>query len=79
MSPAAPATRPRIVARADRASAMLGWRPKRDDLDDIVRQALDWERRLHNRGPGLKALRAGMRRDQGSGAFAALQARLSAV
>ena len=31
---------------------MLGWRPKRDDLDEIVRQALDWERRLHNRlGP----------------------------
>ncbi len=26
--------------------------PKRDDLDAIVRQALDWERRLHNRlGP----------------------------
>jgi UDP-glucose 4-epimerase len=27
----------------------LGWRPQRDDLDGIVRQALDWERRLHNR------------------------------
>ena len=41
-----------IVARADRARAELGWKPSRDNLDDIVRQALDWERRLHNRPPG---------------------------
>lgn len=39
-----------IVARADRAREVLGWKPKRDDLEEIVRQALDWERRLHNRG-----------------------------
>ncbi len=38
-----------IVARADRVRDVLGWRPKRDNLDEIVRQALDWERRLHNR------------------------------
>ncbi len=38
-----------IVARADRVREVLGWRPKRDDLEAIVRQALDWERRLHNR------------------------------
>jgi UDP-glucose 4-epimerase len=38
-----------IVARADRVKAALGWKPKRDNLDEIVRQALDWERRLHNR------------------------------
>jgi UDP-glucose 4-epimerase len=38
-----------IVARADRVREILGWRPRRDDLDTIVRQALDWERRLHNR------------------------------
>ena len=38
-----------IVARADRVKSVLGWRPARDDLDEIVRQALDWERRLHNR------------------------------
>jgi UDP-glucose 4-epimerase len=31
--------------------AALGWKPKRDNLDEIVRQALDWERRLHNRRP----------------------------
>ena len=38
-----------IVAKADRARSVLGWKPSRDNLDDIVRQALDWERRLHNR------------------------------
>ena len=38
-----------IVAKADRIRSFLSWRPTRDNLDDIVRQALDWERRLHNR------------------------------
>jgi UDP-glucose 4-epimerase len=38
-----------IVAKADRIRAELGWRPHYDDLAEIVRQALDWERRLHNR------------------------------
>jgi UDP-glucose 4-epimerase len=37
-----------IVAKADRIRSVLGWKPKRDHLEDIVRQALDWERRLHN-------------------------------
>jgi UDP-glucose 4-epimerase len=39
-----------IVARAERARATLGWKPKHDNLEEIVAQALDWERRLHNRG-----------------------------
>jgi UDP-glucose 4-epimerase len=51
-SPRRPGDPAAIVARADRARATLGWTPKRDNLDDIVRQALDWERRLHNRLPG---------------------------
>ena len=38
-----------IVAQADRARRVLGWKPSRDNLDEIVRQALEWERRLHNR------------------------------
>jgi UDP-glucose 4-epimerase len=38
-----------IVAKADRVKHVLGWKPTRDNLDEIVRQALDWERRLHNR------------------------------
>jgi UDP-glucose 4-epimerase len=37
-----------IVAQADLIRQELGWRPRRDDLDAIVKQALDWERRLHN-------------------------------
>jgi UDP-glucose 4-epimerase len=38
-----------IVAKSDRARSVLGWKPTRDNLDEMVRQALDWERRLHNR------------------------------
>ena len=38
-----------IVAKAERARSVLCWKPKRDNLDEIVAQALDWERRLHNR------------------------------
>ncbi len=37
-----------IVASNDRIRAELGWVPKHDDLGEIVRQALNWERRLHN-------------------------------
>jgi UDP-glucose 4-epimerase len=40
-----------IIAKADRIRAALGWRPQRDNLATIVKQALDWERRLHNRQP----------------------------
>src|ERR1700736_734595 len=35
-----------LVARADRIRAELGWRPRLDDLDPIVRSALAWEERL---------------------------------
>ncbi len=38
-----------IVASNDRIKAGLGWSPKHDDLAAMVRQALEWERRLHNR------------------------------
>jgi len=37
-----------IIARADLVRKELGWRPQHDNLEEIVRQALDWERRLHN-------------------------------
>mgnify|MGYP001765148832 CR=1 FL=1 len=37
-----------IVAANARAKAELGWLPKHDNLEEIVKQALDWERRLHN-------------------------------
>ncbi len=38
-----------LVAGAERIRTELGWTPKHDNLKEIVRQALDWERRLHNR------------------------------
>ncbi len=34
-----------LIARADRVREMLGWSPKLDDLEAIVRTSLDWERR----------------------------------
>ena len=39
-----------LVAGADHIRATLGWTPRyADDVRSIVQQALDWERRLHNR------------------------------
>ena len=38
-----------IVAAADRARAVVGWRPQYDDLPTIVRHALAWERALGSR------------------------------
>jgi UDP-glucose 4-epimerase len=35
-----------IVASNDRAKNILGWKPAHDDLEKIVRQALDWEKNL---------------------------------
>jgi UDP-glucose 4-epimerase len=39
-----------IVAEAERARAVLGWRPKLDDLDQMVASAIAWEEKLmrHN-------------------------------
>ena len=39
-----------IVAEAERARTVLGWRPKLDDLDQIVASAIAWEEKLmrHN-------------------------------
>jgi UDP-glucose 4-epimerase len=48
-SPRRPGDPAAIVAGAARARNELGWSPRFDNLDEIVRQALDWERRLHNR------------------------------
>jgi UDP-glucose 4-epimerase len=39
-----------IVAGNDKIRSALGWTPKYDDLEQIVRQALDWEKRLHAMG-----------------------------
>jgi UDP-glucose 4-epimerase len=37
---------PALIARAERIRAELGWRPRLDDLDTIVRSAYAWEQRL---------------------------------
>ena len=39
-----------IVAGNGRIRETLGWTPQYDDLRTIVAHAMDWERRLHNRG-----------------------------
>jgi UDP-glucose 4-epimerase len=36
-----------IVARAERISAVLGWKPSLADLDTMVGHALTWEQRLN--------------------------------
>jgi UDP-glucose 4-epimerase len=35
-----------IVAKAERISEVLGWKPRLNDLDTIVGHALAWEKRL---------------------------------
>jgi UDP-glucose 4-epimerase len=37
---------PALIAKAEKVRQVLGWSPKLDDLDTIVRSALEWERRL---------------------------------
>lgn len=46
LSPRRPGDPAAIVAGADRIRTELGWLPKHDDLDGIVRGALAWERKL---------------------------------
>ena len=49
ISPRRPGDPAQIVAKADRIREELGWRPRHDDLDGIVHQALAWERALKTR------------------------------
>ncbi len=44
---------PSLVAHAERIRAVLGWQPRFDDLQTIVRSQLEWEFRLL-REPGLQ-------------------------
>ena len=37
---------PVLVAEASRIRAELGWQPQNDDLDKIVRSAIEWEKKL---------------------------------
>jgi UDP-glucose 4-epimerase len=40
---------PELVGDATRAREVLGWRPQRPDLDDILRSAWEW-RAAHPQG-----------------------------
>lgn len=42
---------PELVAVADKIRGVLGWTPKFDDLDTIVRTGLAWERKIAARDP----------------------------
>ena len=44
-APRRPGDPPTLVARAERIRSQLGWRPRLDDLDTIVRTAYAWEQR----------------------------------
>lgn len=46
MGPRRPGDPAAIVAKADRISEVLGWKPRLNDLDTIVGHALAWEKRL---------------------------------
>ena len=37
---------PALITRSQRLKAVLDWKPQHDELDFIVRTALDWERKL---------------------------------
>lgn len=52
LSPRRPGDPASLVAKADRIRAELGWMPKHDDLDTIVREALAWEDALAKRNTG---------------------------
>ena len=43
---------PELVAVADRVRDVLGWQPRFDDLDTIVRTSLAWERKIAAKDPG---------------------------
>ena len=44
---------PRSLRPSGKIRTALGWKPEHDDLDDIVRHALDWEERLARAGASI--------------------------
>ncbi|MGB5087107.1 MAG: UDP-glucose 4-epimerase GalE, partial [Methylocystis silviterrae] len=50
IAPRRPGDPAAIVAANERIRRTLGWTPQHDDLDEIVGQALEWEKRLMARG-----------------------------
>lgn len=50
--PRRPGDPPELVAVAERIREVLGWTPRYDDLDTIVRTSLAWERKIAAGDPG---------------------------
>lgn len=50
LAPRRPGDPAEVVAKAERIRDSLGWRPEFDDLETIVRDALNWERAMSNGG-----------------------------
>jgi UDP-glucose 4-epimerase len=44
--PRRPGDPPQLIAVAERIRSVLGWTPRFDDLDTIVRTSLEWERKI---------------------------------
>ena len=42
---------PELIAEADRIRDVLGWEPRLDDLETIVRTSLEWEKKLASKDP----------------------------
>ena len=42
---------PELIAVAKKILSVLGWTPKFDDLDTIVRTSLAWERKIADQDP----------------------------
>ena len=49
--PGRPGDPPELVAVAKKIQSVLGWKPRHDDLDTIVRTSLDWERKIADGDP----------------------------
>ncbi|HYS48799.1 MAG TPA: GDP-mannose 4,6-dehydratase, partial [Xanthobacteraceae bacterium] len=49
VAPRRPGDPARVVAAADRARDVLGWKPQLDDLSTIVTHALAWQKKLMTR------------------------------
>ena len=50
--PRRPGDPPELVAVARKIRTVLGWEPRYDDLETIVRTSLEWERKIANQAPG---------------------------
>ena len=49
--PRRPGDPPQLIAVADKIRHVLGWSPRHDDLDTIVRTSLAWERKIADEDP----------------------------